>query len=1251
MRTRTVCGVSQGDPPLTITWLKDGGNLPPHLGANYTTLDAYSSLLSIPSLTSSHSGDYTCVASNPAAVLRYTAKLQVKVPPKWTVEPNNIANVERNRNILLNCQADGVPTPTITWKKAIGGKSGEYEDIRERLYTKIYSNGSLLLQNVKEDREGIYMCQASNGIGNPIGRMVQLKVNSPPHFTSPSRQVTVKKGDTATLTCHVNGDKPITISWTRNGNAELTPQTNYRISVKQELTQDGIIAELNVIGTESSDSGIYFCQASNLYGKEQQMIQLQVQEPPQNPSGLEVVSTTSRTIQLQWKKPLVNAGERIKYLVQYKEEQASNWQLIEAGETPSLTINDLKPATKYSVRILAEGSAGRSSPSTPLTVRTAPQRPGGPPLHINVKPVSSTEILLTWSPPVTELRYGEILGYNIGYRESSSSSSSYIFTNVYGDGEEGGELLLTGLSKYTRYSIVIQSFNQVGPGPLSEPILTQTLEDVPSMPPEDIRCTALSPQSLQISWQPPPASHCNGILQGYKVHVEPLHDELRQESDDFEPKKTTGLTLIIPGLRKYTNYSIQVLAFTRVGDGMMTRPTYCRTEEDVPGAPADIKVVVKSSQSLLVSWLPPKDANGVIMKYNLYMRTLDSSDSNHGKHYLPVQHTSYEAKNLRQLVEYQFRVTASTRVGEGQSSRMVVQVPSTRIPARISSFGGPVYFPWQTSATLPCIAVGQPEPRREWYRGDEPLRPGVDSNYKILADGEILLSNLRKSDSANYTCLVENSQGSDRITHSLIVQVPPSAPVLYVTSATSSSILLHWKAGTSGGATISGYILNYRKVQSNSEEMLLPRRISSYELKNLSCGSTYHLFLIAQNKIGRSAPSPTLSVRTQGEAPGVPQGTTLIQPNSTSVLLRLHVWPDNGCPLLYFVIQYRTSTDNAWMLVSNSLKPQKKFTIPGLNPATVYQLKIEAHNIAGSSMAEFTFITLTKDGDPPPPELVTRNHSSQSFIVDLKIMIPLLLAIAAMFAILTATIFCWRNKQVRPLKEQLENQQNAEAQRERYYATIHKVAMQSNDKIPETSEDISPYATFQLSESNAPTNALLHSFMYHEQALTEGCASPPPSSIKMNSGRKRSRTRKREAVSEDSDSDLDQLTSSRTESSNQLDASRMKSIYLYHGPHSSTSSDISAMSEVKSLPRRGCNRNNSRWLVSGKATLRSLLPLQPMAETSFSGLPLEPPTPDRPEHSEAECDIDTMKKIKYASKSGWPRSIGHSNHTDYSIAV
>uniref|UniRef100_A0A182U3K6 Ig-like domain-containing protein n=1 Tax=Anopheles melas TaxID=34690 RepID=A0A182U3K6_9DIPT len=78
MRTRTVCGVSKGDPPLTLKWLKDGDPLlSTLLGANVSTLDQYSSLLNIPSLSAAHSGDYTCVASNPAAEVKFTASLQL----------------------------------------------------------------------------------------------------------------------------------------------------------------------------------------------------------------------------------------------------------------------------------------------------------------------------------------------------------------------------------------------------------------------------------------------------------------------------------------------------------------------------------------------------------------------------------------------------------------------------------------------------------------------------------------------------------------------------------------------------------------------------------------------------------------------------------------------------------------------------------------------------------------------------------------------------------------------------------------------------------------------------------------------------------------------------------------------------------------------------------------------------------------------------------------------------------------------
>lgn len=72
-----------------------------------------------------------------------------------------------------------------------------------------------------------------------------------------------------------------------------------------------------------------------------------------------------------------------------------------------------------------------------------------------------------------------------------------------------------------------------------------------------------------------------------------------------------------------------------------------------------------------------------------------------------------------------------------------------------------------------------------------------------------------------------------------------------------------------------------------------------------------------------------------------------------------------GCPIIYYVLQYRMLSDsfeNEWILVSNALKPQRRFTLAGLLPSTVYQLRMEAHNVAGSSSADFNFITLTKDG-------------------------------------------------------------------------------------------------------------------------------------------------------------------------------------------------------------------------------------------------------------------------------------------------
>ena len=47
--------------------------------------------------------------------------LSLTVPPRWTIEPNSEISVERNRHVMLHCQAEGVPKPNIVWKKATSG--------------------------------------------------------------------------------------------------------------------------------------------------------------------------------------------------------------------------------------------------------------------------------------------------------------------------------------------------------------------------------------------------------------------------------------------------------------------------------------------------------------------------------------------------------------------------------------------------------------------------------------------------------------------------------------------------------------------------------------------------------------------------------------------------------------------------------------------------------------------------------------------------------------------------------------------------------------------------------------------------------------------------------------------------------------------------------------------------------------------------------------------------------------------------
>ncbi|XP_025423992.1 Down syndrome cell adhesion molecule-like protein Dscam2 isoform X3 [Sipha flava] len=1244
-RTRVVCGVSHGDPPLSIAWLKDGApvllqdegeDLSAAATADngvsgggdgavvVTTLDPYSSLLSIPRLTRHHTGRYTCQAQNPAAQVRYTAALLVKVPPKWTIEPADV-DIERNRQLIIDCQADGVPKPTIVWKKATGSKSGDYEELKEKIHTKVLSNHSLLLQNVKEDKQGYYLCQASNGIGNAIGKVIQVNVKSSPLFSSMTRTVSTKEGDTATLQCNVTGDHPIEVKWFKNGKSDTMTTNKFRLTERQQTFGEKVIASLQINNVQVDDGGSYVCQASNVYGRDQQLVQLHVQEPPNRPNDLRVIAVTSTSINVQWDH---NGDQTSKYIVQHKKSDGW-WDPTEViGNVRMALVTGLQPATRYLLRVIAAGDAGWSAPSEDLTAITNPERPSGPPTRVEVRSLSSTQLLVTWSPPQKDHRNGMVLGYNVGIEEASMELMAPNMTTVYGDGEDGGELILADLIKFKRYSVVVQAFNEVGNGPLSEPTTAQTMEDVPSSHPLDVHCLPLGSQTLQMSWKHPEPQHWNGVIQGYVV----TYDSIDRDDDiEIGSRRTSSLTIVLTGLHKYTNYTLKVAAYTRIGTGENSESITCCTDQDAPGPPEDIKTAVSSAQSFTVAWSPPKYSNGVLLRYNLYTRVMNGEEElNHMKRTLPSHHLTYEAKGLQPHLEYQFWVTASTKIGEGQSSKVATQILSSSrtVPAKIVSFGGLIERPWRTYLRLPCVAVGQPAVQKQWLKSFRAIQ-SWDGNAQVTKNGDMTITSLHRSHSDNYTCHVENIHGADSIIYRIIVQVPPEPPILYTARATSSSLVFHWRLSSNGDAPITGYTMTYHvHPRGPYKQVTIPRHTTSYYLNGLTCGQTYQAHIIANNKIGSSTPSAAVTARTKGNKPGVPKKSLFMRPNSTYLRLNLEAWPDNDCPITKFVIRHRPMLQPHWTTSADNLRNQRKFTIIGLMPATEYQVQVEGHNAAGSTLADYYFFTLTENGEEPPPELVETSRISQPFYyMDMKTAIPVLGTCVVVLVVVCTAFVCLKRKRESVPQNTRDTHDRRSTENQKYYATIHKVGLTSSEKIPETSADISPYATFPIDETQHGSMPMLHNLTLRQQSIHENYASSShPSKMFKNRHDRSSQDlyEKHSTHMDDSDSDVEQMTSS----------------FIYSRAQSSTSSDLSPPpNDQKSLPRR----TQTRWFPTNRSKRSSS-----MADTSLF------PTANTRRAEIDNCNSDTLKKLNLGKSTLWSKPVSNNNpqkHSDYSIAV
>ncbi|XP_037298235.1 Down syndrome cell adhesion molecule-like protein Dscam2 [Manduca sexta] len=990
-----ICTASKGDLPLNITWYFNGKPVKSESNGIILSNTKRTSQLTIESVTHHNQGNYFCIVKNQAGMANHTAELYVNVPPRWILEPTDKAFAQGS-DAKVECKADGFPKPQVTWKRAEGDTPGDYKDLKPNNPNVKVEDGTLAITNIQKTNEGYYLCEAVNGIGSGLSAVILISVQAPPQFEIKMRNQTARRSEPAVLQCQAKGEKPIGIIWNMN-NKRLEPKSDPRYTIREEILPGGVVSDLSIRRTERSDSALFTCVATNAFGSDDTSINMIIQEVPEAPYGLKVLDKSGRTVQLSWAAPYDGNSPIKKFLIEYKRAKG-NWEkdidrVLVPGDATEAGVFGLRPATAYHIRIVAENELGTSEPSETVTIITAEEAPTGPPQDVKIDAIDKHTLRVTWKPPPPQDWNGELQGYYVGYK-LASSNKSFVFETVDISKESGKEhhLDILNLKTYTQYAVVVQAFNKMGSGPVSGEVRAYTAEGAPSAPPQDVLCTTLTAQTIRVSWISPPLAAANGLIKAYKVIYGPSETWYDEKTKDT--KITASSETILHGLKKFTNYSMEVLATTNGGDGVRSAPIHCQTEQDVPEAPRAVKALVMGQDSILVSWRPPAQPNGVVTHYNVYTQA-QNSEPHPNK--VPASQTSYSATELK-AGRYDFWVTASTIIGEGQPSATASCSPSDKVPAKIASFDESFTATYKEDVKLPCLAVGVPPPNIVWKVKGQPLE--ASERVRQLPEGSLQIAGVAREDAGEYSCHVDNQFGTDTVTHTLSVLAPPFPPQLTIASSSVSSLTLRLKPSVEvDQSPAAGYTIHYKQEFGDWETVQIPSSTDTYTLENLFCGSRYQLYVTAYNGIGTGEASDVVIARTRGSKPPVPRATDFIEVGSSSVTLHLKQWLDGGCPMSHFVVENKKKGAAEWNQISNAVKPGGNFVVLDLEPATWYVLRITAHNNAGFNVAEYEFATLTMTGGTIAPardvggNTLTTEQTLKIILTHLNLIVPVVASI------------------------------------------------------------------------------------------------------------------------------------------------------------------------------------------------------------------------------------------------------------------
>ncbi|CAJ1063358.1 neural cell adhesion molecule 1a isoform X11 [Xyrichtys novacula] len=354
---------ADGFPEPTVTWAHN--NIVLETGDKYTLNEDGSELL-IKDVKKVDEGDYTCIAKNKAGEKAEEVSLNVFVQPKITYLNNQTAS-EFDDQVTLTCEASGDPTPTISWSfENRVFTEGEQSLDRNVVVWSHARVSSLTLKNVQFTYAGLYLCTASNSIGQD-NQFMYLEVRYAPKIMGAVAWYTWE-GNPTNISCEVEAHPGASVVWFRDG----LPLPHSNIT-NVKIYNTPTVSYLEISPTQN-DFGSYNCTATNVMGTESKEFLLIQAEVPSAP-GIYMVEPFSSTAVVRFREPESLGGVPIiKYRVEWRLS-GKQWASKEHDadeDLSTVTIVGLNPETDYEVKMSAINGKGEGESSQPYTFKTEP---------------------------------------------------------------------------------------------------------------------------------------------------------------------------------------------------------------------------------------------------------------------------------------------------------------------------------------------------------------------------------------------------------------------------------------------------------------------------------------------------------------------------------------------------------------------------------------------------------------------------------------------------------------------------------------------------------------------------------------------------------------------------------------------------------------------------------------------------------------------------------------------------------------